>query len=98
MNAQQQSFDQNWALTMPKDGESLSKNNNMNSNQLVQGTNEKSKILNLNFESPLYIKIVHFQYLKDKSFMQIMNKHLTYRGEIIQIVRQLQKLMKIYNI
>lgn len=27
-----------------------------------------------------------------------MNKHLIYRGEIVQIVRQLQKLMKAYNI
>jgi len=49
MNLKDQSFNESWALTMPKDGDFASKNSNMNSNELIKVVSNKSRLADINF-------------------------------------------------
>ena len=69
MNLKDQSFDESWALTMPKDGQLASKASNIQGKQIIKVVNDKSRqLININLDSQLYIKVVHYKFQTDSSY------------------------------
>jgi hypothetical protein len=71
---------------MPKDDDRNPSKN------LMMKTEEKPRF-DLTFKEHIYIKIMSYEPCYDQSFKVFLLKNLHYRGEILQILQQLGRLM-----
>lgn len=86
MDFRDKNYEDNWALTMPKDDErSPSKN-------LMMKTEEKPRF-ELTFKEHIYIKIMSYEPCYDQNLRNFLLKNLHYKGEILQILQQIARLM-----
>ena len=58
----------------------------------------KSQSLVVSFKEQIYIKIQRYSIYRDSHFKEVISKNLKFKGEIIQILSQIAKVMKIYSL
>ena len=76
---------------MPKDDDKG------NSNVMLVKSQQKSRV-NFVYREHIYLKIVNYEVVRDQKFKEFMMKNISFRGEILQVLQQITKLMYNYSI